>query len=112
MPQTIKEQIINDIRHNIYKLLRISKNCKKFYRRPITKQLHSFLIKEFDFNGRFKDGEEFLQSFEISRKRMIDDSSFSKAEAFQIRLENPKLLNNVFSQPKISLRFIRIDYKH
>lgn len=112
MTNSIKQQIVDDIHFNIVKLLKWTKTCKKYYRRPISKQFYNFLIKEFGFNGRFKCGEEFLQHFEIPRKRTIDDNSYSKAEAFQIRIENLRTLNGVQSQPKISLRFIRIDYKN
>lgn len=108
---TIINQEVNDIRHNIFRLLKWTKNSKKFYRRPISIKLHSKLIEDFNFNGRYKNGEEFLNHYEISRKRKIDNNSFSKIEAFQIRIENRKILNDIYSQPKISLRFIRIDFK-
>ena len=77
---------LKDIKYNIYKLLKFTKSCKKFFKRPISKKFYEYLIENFDYNGRFKCGESFLEDFEISRERDISSDSKSKIEKFEIRL--------------------------
>ena len=62
---------LKDIKYNIYKLLKFTKSCKKFFKRPISKKFYEYLIENFDYNGLFKCGESFLEDFEISRERDI-----------------------------------------
>ena len=52
---------LKDIKFNIHKLLKFTKNCKKFHKMPISRNFYEYLIENFDFNGRFKCGESFLE---------------------------------------------------
>ena len=65
------------------------------------------MIQEFDFNGRFKDGENFLVEFEIPEKRKIQENAWSKVKGFQVRVGKPRFLEKYASNAYISIQFLR-----
>lgn len=109
MYKCIQEEI-NDIKYNIFKLLMPTRgSSQKFIRKTISRKFHSFLVKHFNLNGRYRDGDRFLQRFEIPRKRKIEEGRLTRIGAFQMRVGNPKKLHDYTSQPQIGIRFIRLD---
>ena len=100
---------VNDIKYHIFKLLRYSKNCKKSFIRSISNSFYAYICEGFNFNGRFKNGDIFLQHFEIKKTRNSNERTYSEIDTFQLRLDRPKRMSGYVSQPRISIKFIRLD---